>query len=153
MKTCTKCNQDKDNQAFPKDKSKRDGLHSYCKDCHRACNRAARLDPDRVQRMREVSRLWRVNNPERSAAGIRCATLRKKYGITAEEYEQLFDAQGRVCAICGDPYSKGNGRLHVDHDHVTGKIRGILCQACNVTLGKMRDSPTLLRLAADYLER
>lgn len=92
-------------------------------------------------------------NPERSSRGIRCATLRKKYGISADDYDKLFAQQGNVCAICGGTESKGYGAMHVDHNHKTGGIRGILCQACNVTLGKMQDSPELLRKAADYLEK
>lgn len=84
---------------------------------------------------------------------VRSATLKKKYGITQEDFEALLAAQDGRCAICRGTESKGNGRMHVDHCHKTGQIRGILCQACNVTLGKMQESPALLRAAADYLEK
>lgn len=77
--------------------------------------------------------------------------LRKKYGITLEDYQNLFEAQDGVCALCGN--SCGSGRLlAVDHDHTTGKIRGLLCMAHNTGLGKFGDSSALLRKAADYLD-
>lgn len=72
--------------------------------------------------------------------------LRKRYGLTLDEYEKL-SASG--CAICG--VSAGSRRLCVDHDHKTGKIRGILCGNCNSGLGRFKDDPELLRKAAQYL--
>lgn len=115
---------------------------------------AARIKrPEVVLRNREASKRWRKLNPQRSKDTVRCATLRKKYGISSADYEKLLEEQGGVCAICGSTESKVNTRLHVDHDHSSGKIRGILCQPCNVTLGKMQERPDLLRKAADYLEK
>jgi hypothetical protein len=98
---------------------------------------------------------WHLDNPERSKYLIRKSHLKKKFGITVEEYDRMFAEQGRCCAICGGTksFAKRDGHFHVDHCHKTGKIRGILCQACNVTLGKMDERPDLLRLAADYLEK
>lgn len=88
---------------------------------------------------------------------------KKKYGITLEQYEELFVKQGGVCAICGQPEIKRQARkkngkviddsLCVDHDHKTGIIRGLLCYRCNTGIGKLHDDPALLRRAADYLER
>lgn len=60
--------------------------------------------------------------------------------------------QGGVCAICGGTNPSGH-RLAVDHDHETRRVRGLLCHACNAGIGKLRDSPDLLRKAIDYLER
>lgn len=72
-----------------------------------------------------------------------------KYGMTVDDYEALVLAQGGVCAICnGRP---GRKRLAVDHDHATGAVRGLLCEACNLALGGFRDDPTLLLRAAEYL--
>ena len=81
--------------------------------------------------------------------------LRNTYGITADEYDRMLAAQGGVCAICGETAitTTFHKRLHVDHDHTTGVVRGILCQHCNRALGMMRENPGLLRAAADYLER
>lgn len=80
-----------------------------------------------------------------------------KFGITLEDYHKLHDAQGGACATCGRPETeRRNGKikwLAVDHCHSTGKIRGLLCAACNVGLGRFRDDPAILRAAAEYLER
>ena len=77
---------------------------------------------------------------------------RKTYGITIEDYRALELAQNGRCAICGGPPT-GRGRLHLDHDHVTGRVRGLLCSACNTGLGGLKDDPSLLHAAIDYLER
>ena len=81
----------------------------------------------------------------------RDAYLRKTYGITLEDYGVILAFQGGVCAICSRPPA---GRaLHLDHDHVTKRPRGLLCFNCNRrVLGRQRD-PALLRSAARYLER
>jgi hypothetical protein len=87
----------------------------------------------------------------------RNAWLRRTYGITLADYERMLAEQGGGCAICGGPgeVSKRNpaGLLHVDHDHVTGRVRGLLCEKHNLLLGQWSDDPALLRRAADYLER
>lgn len=73
---------------------------------------------------------------------LRRYTLRKKYGITPEEYERIFESQGRKCVICSISVVKRQSAWHVDHCHKTGKVRGILCHVCNTKLGwfeKFRD--------------
>jgi hypothetical protein len=82
-----------------------------------------------------------------------------KYDITPSQYIDLFMEQGGVCAVCQKPeehVSSKNGRtqrLSVDHDHVTGKVRGLLCHACNVMLGYAKDNPEVLLSAIMYLRR
>jgi len=71
---------------------------------------------------------------------------RRKYGLELGEFAQLFAKQKGLCAICNKPYP-----LCVDHNHKTGKVRGLLCHACNVGLGKFFDDPALLIVAAKYL--
>lgn len=78
----------------------------------------------------------------------RFKAILKKYGLTKEQYEEIERSQNGVCAIC-----KRERKLCVDHDHVTLKVRGLLCKICNQVLGSMNDSPEYLRTAADYLER
>lgn len=75
------------------------------------------------------------------------------YGVTPEQFEQMLATQGGVCAICGTDQwdSKGRGP-NVDHDHTTGKVRGILCNSCNNGLGRFRDDTALLLAAVKYLE-
>lgn len=77
--------------------------------------------------------------------------LHYKFGITIEQWEALYAAQVGCCAICHSPDAKGRGRLHVDHNHKTGKIRGLLCMECNVGLGKFQDDPDLLLAAVTYI--
>ncbi|WP_433731003.1 endonuclease VII domain-containing protein [Actinoplanes sp. CA-051413] len=76
-----------------------------------------------------------------------------RYGLTAEQYEALVDAQGDRCAICrtGDPGGKGG--WHVDHCHETGVVRGLLCHHCNIAIGYFKDDPLLIRLGIEYLGR
>ena len=79
-----------------------------------------------------------------------CSDIKKKYGLSKSDYLALVQAQAGCCAICGG-YDKGK-RLAVDHCHETGKARGLLCQACNRSLGQMGNSAVRLRLAAAYIE-
>lgn len=94
----------------------------------------------------------RVTNTYRNRADVRLKMrgnhLIKKYGITLEDYDRLFQWQQGLCAICCQPFK---GSAHVDHDHATGKVRGLLCFRCNSTIGKMLDSETLLKRAIDYI--
>jgi hypothetical protein len=84
------------------------------------------------------------------------ANLKRLYGITFADYERMLAEQGGGCAICGSKTSKAIIRgkevlFHVDHDHETGVVRGLLCAKCNLGLGSFEDEPDLLRAAAEYL--
>lgn len=79
--------------------------------------------------------------------------LKKRFGITIDDYDEMLVAQDGRCAICSGPPSGRYKRFHVDHDHVTDEIRALLCHHCNVALGLAEDDPRLLRAMADYLER
>lgn len=99
-------------------------------------------------------RAWRERNPDK----VKDADLRKRFGITLEEYRAMSEAQGHKCAICEQPETSvdKNGAelfMAVDHCHKTGKIRALLCAACNKSLGGFKDNPSLLRKAAEYVER
>jgi hypothetical protein len=100
------------------------------------------------QRHRELVRAWKLANPdkvrehkkrdaekhsERKSATQRRCVLALRYGITVEQYDALFIAQSGRCGMCGSPPRKY--RLGVDHDHATGRVRGLLCNGCNVALG------------------
>jgi hypothetical protein len=85
----------------------------------------------------------------------RVAQWRRLYGIDHAEYSRILAAQGGGCAVC-EAMSSGVRRehwLHVDHDHITGRVRGVLCTQCNRTLGLMKNDPERLRKAAEYLEK
>ncbi len=78
--------------------------------------------------------------------------LIEAYGISQGEYEAMFERQHGECAICGSRHADRRGlRLHVDHDHATGVVRGLLCGSCNFGIGKFRDSDELLAKAIVYL--
>lgn len=86
-------------------------------------------------------------NKERTLKRQRARIIKKLYGITQEEFEARSAAQGGLCAIC-----KKLKRLVVDHDHATGRIRGLLCTPCNAALGIFGDGKELLKVALQYLE-
>lgn len=130
---CSRCGRVRKADRFgPSAKDKR-GLQKHCKECHR-------------ERMALRHQRLRVEDPDHEWRGV----LRRKYGITVEQYHAMAEAQGQVCAICGGSVER---RFHVDHCHASGVVRGLLCQFCNTGLGMFRDEPDRLRSAAEYLER
>jgi hypothetical protein len=79
--------------------------------------------------------------------------LKWNYGISREEYDTLLESQGGCCAICGKEGNPDGQMMSVDHDHKTGKIRGILCRNCNLGIGYLEDNKETLLSAIGYLER
>lgn len=108
-------------------------------------------NPSRKEYHRNWMREYRKNNPG-ALKSARTRHLRKKYGLTVEQYSDMFAAQGFACAVCGSDNSRNtSGNWHTDHSHVTGKVRGILCHKCNAGLGMADDDPSRLDLMAQYL--
>ena len=97
---------------------------------------------------RSERRERRKEHPEKS----REFALKRNYKMTLGQFDELFIAQGGVCAICGLGPSGKRRHLTVDHDHTTGKVRALLCGPCNVALGNAKDNPKILRAAAEYVE-
>lgn len=117
--------------------------------------RAAYASDESIRKAaRKAAKQWQEENPEK-----RFAQRLKPYGITPEEYRDILKSQGGGCAICGATESRddskrsknGKRRLHIDHCHQSGKVRGILCSCCNLGLGKFRDDPNMLERAAMFL--
>ena len=105
--------------------------------------RKANQDKERI-----FKAAWKRANKDK----IRDTNMRLLYGLTLVQYEAILKAQDGRCAICGTLRSGGIGRhLHIDHDHVTGKVRGLLCNACNKGIGFLGDSPAGLWAAEQYL--
>lgn len=77
--------------------------------------------------------------------------IESRYKLTKEEYIEILYAQGGVCGICSTVKPGRGSRLHVDHDHKTGKVRGLLCDKCNRGLGYFNDNPGILYSAYEYL--
>ena len=74
-----------------------------------------------------------------------------KFGITLKQYNKILEKQNSGCKICGTKIPGGQGRFHIDHDHSTGKIRGLLCHLCNTGLGQFKDDIEILAAAIRYL--
>ena len=103
----------------------------------------------REEKKRQVKEYYQ-RNPD-----VRLRQRLKKYGIGVEEYNGMLSAQNGGCAICGstDSGDAKKERLHVDHCHSTGIVRGLLCTSCNQGLGKFRDSLELLTKASEYIKK
>jgi hypothetical protein len=97
------------------------------------------------------NRGWRKENPEACNIADRRRNLRRKYKMTESDYETMLAQQQSLCLGCGKPPAEGE-RLVVDHDHVTDKVRGLLCRWCNIALGGAKDSVHVLRGLIEYLE-
>lgn len=127
---------------------------------HREWSRKRSQDPTyRAVRASQAKTYWDKRSPEQVTTKKeydrsfhqRTYTVRK-YGITREEYHVLLEAQNHSCAICGST-EWGTPSPHVDHSHLSGKVRGLLCGNCNRGLGMFGDSPELMREAVAYLEK
>lgn len=145
-KTCTKCGEHKPAEDFHRRSSARDGRHAQCKPCLLAYHAVYYADP--AVRARDAANARaRGYSPRRRKHSV----LRALYGIGLDDYDRMLCGQHGRCAICGDALDGGK-RTHVDHDHCTGAVRALLCKDCNTGIGHLRDDPSLLRCAADYLE-
>lgn len=157
-KTCQKCREEVPVEMFGVRSLSLDGLQPRCKPCTNEANRVYHArsyerDPEAHRaRQKRWNADWRAADPERTRRSYRDHNLRFTHGITLAEWEAMFEAQGKVCGLCGHDEPRGLKGFHVDHDHTTGKIRSILCALCNVGLGAFGDDPERLRLAAVYLE-
>lgn len=162
MKICPRCHQNLPLTDFARSRARRDGLDTYCRPCKRAKQLAGDYSrkwylANRTRHL-ERCRSWAKNNPERILAKrVRRAqwtaeyqlewNLRTKYGLTLDQHAALLDRQSDRCAIC-----RSDDELVVDHDHVTGRVRALLCDRCNVMIYRDR-SPSFYRKIAEYLEQ
>jgi len=150
-KRCRRCGEVKAaDQFYPSRGVKRtnDGLNTNCKDCTKA---VAMEWHSAGKRDKEKTRLSRQSYYQLNADRLRGYDLARKYGITQVEYDEMLAEQGGKCAICGSAQS-GKRRFHVDHDHETDMVRGLLCSKCNTGLGLFGDDPRRLNDAIAYLD-
>lgn len=124
------------------------------------------LNKDKIKRYQEQNREksnayrreWSNNNPEKDAVTSRKQNLKRKYGLTLEDYDILLKEQDYKCKICSfeetafEFNSQRIKSLAVDHDHKTNKVRGLLCHKCNLGLGHFNDDINLLQSAIKYLD-
>ena len=90
-------------------------------------SRWAKKNPEKVALYRQR---WMAKNP----TYLRAHSLRRKYGVTLDQWEEVFNAQGRICAICSTDYPGHRYGWQMDHDHEDGRLRGILCSSCNFAI-------------------
>ncbi|MCF3134782.1 endonuclease domain-containing protein [Streptomyces olivochromogenes] len=176
-KHCSGCRRDLPLEAFARDKNRRDGLQVRCRQCvaeysaahyrrrreavgkpvresvdvpagHKLCRTCGEVKPHSA---------WHRNATASDGLSTRCKAcravqgrqghLKRQYGITETERDDLIAAQGGVCCIC-----LAAAPVHVDHCHETGRVRGVLCFSCNAALGQFKDRPDVIRRAAAYVE-
>jgi hypothetical protein len=163
LKICSKCGAAQPEDNFYRAKGTRDGLRGDCMRCFKA-RAAARYPEVREEAIRRAVE-WRIQNPERYKENQRRLRetpeykryqreyhLNRKYGLTIGDYERMLADQFGGCAICGRPEPE-DGSLHVDHDHETGAVRGLLCFPCNQAIGAFEEQLDLLTAALRYLRR
>lgn len=113
----------------------------------------ARLNPEKVEAIRAYQAEYRAENRE----VLRDKERERRFGITRQEYAEMFHAQNGACAICSQPETATrNGRikaLAVDHDHTSGEVRGLLCADCNTGIGKLKESRDIMVSAIRYLDK
>lgn len=173
VKKCSRCKRALPGEAFAGNRSMRDGLQAYCRECsaeyyrqrQEARGRTVRekhkvpLGHKRCPRCGEIKSRseWTRNSSAADGLTTYCKTcravegrarhLRNKYGMTEAERDAMVGEQFGICCICLDAPAE-----HVDHDHGTGRVRGVLCFSCNAALGQFKDRPDVIRRAAAYVE-
>lgn len=153
MKRCTSCGLELPLESFYVSR----GRHiSQCSSCKRAYQKNRRIEKGDEVRARK-----RASHAKHYERVTRPYLLKKKFGLTVEQYEQMLANQGGCCAICGRSpdqveHLARDGRkakvLAVDHDHATGTVRGLLCAQCNKGLGNLQDDPDVVLMAFHYLK-
>jgi hypothetical protein len=172
-KWCRRCTTVKRLDAFPAHSKMPDGRQTYCRECFADIYRAKREAAGHVTRPKDVPaghkfcrgceqvlplEKWPQRKNSRDGVATRCRActsqrdrarnLSAKYGLSTTDVDERVSQQGGRCAICQQAAA-----VHVDHEHASGAIRGILCFPCNAAIGHLRDDPQIVRRAADYLEQ
>lgn len=141
IKTCVKCKLPKKFEEFKPHSRRKDGRSHICIQCVR--NRKLKWDRDNHKAKRSY---------KKHKESIRNNFFKRTYGITVAQYNDMLLKQNSLCKICNRTCPSGK-LLAVDHCHVTGKVRGLLCAKCNMGLGYFEDNPNFLEIAVDYLKQ
>lgn len=155
MKTCSKCHKEKPDDEFYIARYN-DGRTHPRADC-KLCNIEGRKAYSK--------KIWATPSPQKAKVKARRKELydpqkKRRYaiirhGITVEEHDVMFLTQQGVCAVCGLPPNKKNKQnwsLNIDHDHITGKVRGLLCGKCNTALGLLNEDQETIKKLLRYVE-
>ena len=158
-KICGRCKLEKDLSEFYKSKRTKDRVRCYCKICEKNINQTEHYKELNKIRSKKYyttkgykDRTSRYNKLEYVKIRTKECNLIKNYGITLEQYNELLLQQNHKCAICGKDEIQLKRKLAVDHDHKTGKIRGLLCNNCNIGLGNLQENINILKKCISYLE-
>ena len=138
-------------QMAPCHPERRHYAEGLCNSCYNGKRR--REQPERLARYKRYAKNYR----ERHVAKNRAALRFYKYKMTQEQFDVLMKKQDNACAICKNPFGSEHtyraiDTPNVDHDHITNKTRGLLCERCNIGLGGFRDTPEFLEAAIKYLQ-
>lgn len=135
MKYCRSCKSRKEASLFFKDISKKDGRGTLCKEC----------------KTRKINS-WKAKNTNK-VLSYRRKTLLNKYSLSEDDQAELLRKQQHKCKICDISFNSLHSKnMCIDHDHVTNKVRGILCSNCNLLLGYSKDNISTLEKAISYLK-
>jgi len=138
---CPKCKKDKPRSEYHSHKGNKDGLQSYCIECYGEIHRG--YVKKHISKVQERRRRYFKNNKDL----IEDKRIQSRHGITSAERGGLLRKQDGLCAIC-----KSKPAIHIDHDHITNKVRGLLCNNCNTGLGMFGDNTSLMAAGIKYLE-
>lgn len=163
---CKSCLVKKPLTEYYRDPRYRKGRIYHCKSCRYAkSNEWRRNNPDRSreyqrkyrrkdpERTKQIRKAWMAKNRDRQLMLRRSRRLTRLYGLSIKKYEALVEKCGGVCQICGDEPRGRFKKLHVDHDHKTGKFRGLLCVGCNRAIGYLSDSVKRAMAVVRYLKK
>lgn len=150
-KKCTNCKLEKDISEFGINKSVKDGHQDWCKKCMSNFQKNRRLNPIVRKKEKESHKRYIDKHSKKMWA----YHLKRTYGITLENYNQMLIQQGNRCAICSIEFNntKSDTKCCVDHNHITNKVRGLICKKCNIGLSRFNDNTTILINAIKYLEK
>lgn len=154
MKICKGCKIEKEFSLFYKNPALKDGHEGKCKKCR--IRKMSIMTEEQHYKRLEYSGKYQIEyrklNKELVSNKSRNYNYKKRYNITVEDYYNLLDSQDYKCAICKT--SKISRKyFDIDHNHITGKVRGLLCNLCNKSLGSFKDSIENLQNAIKYLEK
>lgn len=143
MKVCSKCHIEKPLSDYTNRSVNPDGLETRCRECKNAVKRA--WYQTKKQHVKDYNKQTRYLYYDKVGRRL------YRYKLSVKEFEELLIAQDYMCYLCKTPLDK-TGRVCIDHDYITGKVRKILCIKCNTGLGMFNESANDLRRAADYLD-
>lgn len=150
-KHCNRCDRTLDLTEFVRTKRSKNGYGSECLRCNHDRSRAWTAENRDRKRERGIEYRSRPEVQRRRHNRL----VQKKFGISLDDYDELFAAQDGRCAICRNTETqiRGGGprRLAVDHDHSTGQVRALLCSKCNIGIGQFDDDPERMLAAVAYL--